>query len=289
VPFDDHGVFGLAWLGDGSRLLVNVSTRDHADLWRMSADGTAQTRLTSNGDRIGEPAWSADGARLAFDDASFAGGMCGYCSGGVVVADASGRRRTVIPGADGGGDGDSSPDWSPSGTRIAISNAFSGGVFAVGLDGSERTTLAPDAAASPAWSPDGSSIAYVSSFSGGRVEAVDATGADPRPLLPGSKLAVLALAWSPDGTELALRTRSGVYLAPADGSAAPQLVTAAAGYADHPRLSFSPDGGRLAFTAAAGSTHPYDAIFVVGVDGSGLRRLTRGPFDSFDPAWRPQP
>ncbi len=289
LPWDDHGVFTLAWLGDGSRLLVNVSTRDHADLWRMSADGTGQKRLTNNGHRIGEPAWSADGARLAFVDASFAGGNCGYCAADVVVADANGRAPSVIPGADGGSSEDSSPAWSPSGTQIAISNAFNGGVFAVALDGGDRIRLAPDATASPAWSPDGTLVAYVSSFSGGDVQAVDPAGANPRALLPGSKLKALALAWSPDGTQLALRTASGVFVAPADGSAAPRRVSAVAGGVAHPRLSFSPDGSRLVFTATAGTTHPYSAIFVVGVDGSGLRRLTSGPFDSFDPAWRPAP
>ena len=34
-PFDDHGDFSLAWLGDGSRLLYGGSTRDHSDLWAM--------------------------------------------------------------------------------------------------------------------------------------------------------------------------------------------------------------------------------------------------------------
>jgi WD40 repeat protein len=289
LPYDDHGVFTLAWLGDGSRLLANVSTRDHADLWRMRADGTGQTRMTSNGDRIGEPAWSADGARLAFDDAPFTGGMCGYCSGNVVIADPNGRRPAVIGGDNGGSSGDTSPAWSPSGTQIAVSDAFNGGVFAVALDGGTRTRLAPDAATAPAWSPDGTEVAYVSSFGGGDVQAVDATGANPHALLPGSKLKALALAWSPDGSQLALRTSSGVFVAPADGSSAPRRVTAVAGAADHPRLTFSPDGSRLAFTASAGTTHPYSAIFVVGVDGGGLRQLTGGPFDSFDPAWRPAP
>lgn len=44
--------------------------------------------------------------------------------------------------------------------------------------------------------------------------------------------------------------------------------------------SFSPDGRRVAFTRASAG------IFVIRVDGTGLRRLTRNPYDQF-PVWSP--
>ena len=45
----------------------------------------------------------------------------------------------------------------------------------------------------------------------------------------------------------------------------------------------SPDGAAIAFTRATGAPVP-GAIYVMGTDGRGLRRLTRGPFDA-SPAW----
>jgi Tol biopolymer transport system component len=287
VAFDDHGMFALAWLGDGSRLLVDTSVRDHADLWTMNADGSAQRRLTNTGERIGEPAWSADGARLAYDDAPFTGGNCGYCGGDVVVADAAGRKAFAVPGAQPGSESaDTAPSWAPDGTRLAVSNAFNGGVFVVGLDGSGRAQVAPDAATAGAWSPDGATIAYVDNVGGGTIWGVDPAGANRRRLLPRSRLRVTSVAWSRDGRQLAFSTSTGVYVSPSDGSGAPLRVATAV---TPGRPAFSPDGTQLAFAAQAGTVHPYRAIFVVHSDGSRLQQVTKGPYDSLDPAWRPQP
>ena len=71
----------------------------------------------------------------------------------------------------------------------------------------------------------------------------------------------------------------------ADGASAPVTV-APATHAG--RAAFSPDGRRVAYAADAQSgAHAYRAIFVANVDGTGRRQLTRGPYDSSDPAWRP--
>jgi Tol biopolymer transport system component len=286
-PFDDHGMSSSAWLGDGSRLLFDDSTRDHADLWTMAADGSRQRRLTDTGRRISAPAWSADGRRLAYDSAPFKGGLCGYCGGGVVVADAHGRKLSLVPGSTPGAEsGKGGAAWAPSGTRIAVSDDYNGGIYVVGLDGSGQAQIAPDASASPAWSPDGATVAYTDSFDGGAIWGVDPTGAVRRPLLPLSTLKARSVAWSTDGRLLALSTADGVYFAPADGSAAPQRVASARSPG---RPTFSPDGTWLAFAAQTGGVYPYRAIYRVGVDGTGLRQLTAGPFDSADPAWRPQP
>jgi Tol biopolymer transport system component len=286
-PFDDHGDFALAWLGDGSRLLYGGSTRDHSDLWAMAADGSGQHRLTSNGHAISSPAWSADGTKLAYATAGFTGGLCGYCGGSVGVADAEGHQLSLVPGAIAGQESaDGTPAWSPSGAQLAVTNDYNAGVYAVGLDGSGRTRLAPDAAGSPAWSPDGTTVAYVANFGGGAIWEVDPSGANPRPLLAPS-LKAFSLAWSPDGKQLAFSTATGVYVAAVDGSSPPLQVAAAK---TPGRPSFSPDGQWLAFAAqTGGSVHPYSAIYVVGADGSALQQLTTGPLNSAEPAWQPAP
>ncbi len=91
--------------------------------------------------------------------------------------------------------------------------------------------------------------------------------------------------WSPDGTKLAYRHElahdgeSTINVMDADGTGIRTL---------HEGISpaWSPDGERIAFAGASGG--PGTDIFVIDVDGRGLRRLTRSPneIDEY-PAWSP--
>jgi TolB protein len=99
-------------------------------------------------------------------------------------------------------------------------------------------------------------------------------------------------AWSPDGRMIAFATDRNapdegdeIWIMNDDGSA-PQPVTRTLRSASDGWPSWAPDGKRLAF---ARGTPSDTAIFVVNVDGSGLRRLTRQQ-QSLDtqPAWSPQ-
>jgi TolB protein len=80
-----------------------------------------------------------------------------------------------------------------------------------------------------------------------------------------------------------------IYLSNIDGSARELIVR---GVEDHTTFSWSPDGRRLAFSGGHRRT---DEIFIVNVDGSGVKRLTQEPRTrrrtdddwSQDPSWSP--
>ncbi len=86
---------------------------------------------------------------------------------------------------------------------------------------------------------------------------------------------------SPDGGWIAFTGydeaagQQGVYLARSDGSERRRVV------ANGTRPAFFPDSRTIAFVRVVGEKRQ---IFSVGIDGSGLRQLTSGPSESFDPA-----
>jgi Tol biopolymer transport system component len=111
--------------------------------------------------------------------------------------------------------------------------------------------------------------------------------------LLGSSVTVLALAFAVTGsgapgtsTRLAYIGTDAIYLVNSDGSGRELIVR---GVAEHTTLSWSPDGRRLAFS---GGHKRAEVIFVVNVDGSGVKRLTRTRRRTDDdwsenPSWSP--
>jgi Tol biopolymer transport system component len=91
--------------------------------------------------------------------------------------------------------------------------------------------------------------------------------------------------WSPDCTEVAFQSNRAetdnrdIYVMSADGGAVRRLTRHAASDGSP---DWSPDGQSIAF--ASGREDP-ETIFIIGVNGEGVRRLTDGP--AFQPAWSP--
>src|SRR5436190_974671 len=82
---------------------------EHSGDLHSAADGTGLARLTNSPGSDGEPAWSPDGTKIAFD---FHDGHFGIY---VMNADGSGLTRLASNPTD-----DRVPAWSPDGGKIAF-------------------------------------------------------------------------------------------------------------------------------------------------------------------------
>jgi len=178
-------------------------------------------------------------------------------------------------------DWDSTPAWSPDGTKIAFQSLRGpGGIYVMNADGSGVRRLTTNRFdEDPDWSPDGAKLAF-SRPVGKRpldknyevfVVNVDGTGLvrltrngkpDFRPK------------WSPDGARIAfdrLGPNLGVYVMNADGSGQTRILPGGL------LPSWSPDGQRLAYRC--------EGICIADADGSDVVVVTDG-YDRY-PAWSP--
>lgn len=118
-------------------------------LWVIGADGSGRASLLD--DRVGYPAWSPDGTRIALElrgDETHVG----------VLDVTTGALTDLGPGF--------VPDWSPDSTRLAFLRETDDAidVYVMRADGTDVAQLTDDAAFDtfPMWSPDGDTIMFMS-------------------------------------------------------------------------------------------------------------------------------
>ena len=267
-----------------SKAIAFATNRDGGSLeiYTMNSDGSGLTRLTNNSAHDWWPAWSPDGAKIAFTTQ-----RNGNDDIYVMNADGSAQTRLTTSQAD-----DSRPAWSPDGAKIAFKSTRDGNteIYVMNADGSGQTRLTTDPSIDfePSWSPDGSKIAFVSNRDGdNEIYVMNPDGSGPTQITDNAN-DDLEPAWSPDGLKIAFASnRHGglhaIYIMNADGSA-PVRVTNANLFDERP--SWSSDGTQLAFQRDPGGAGSNSEIFVMNADGSGQMNITNNPaFDAYA-AWQ---
>jgi Tol biopolymer transport system component len=276
---------------------ARITPENVADLYLLKGN-TIIRRLTRTPLWEEYPSWSPDGRRIAFSRGS---PVChaltcerrpGFYGMSIWVGrpGASARRITRT------GDSyiDQSPMWSPNGRTIAFARVFcceddpsKDGIYTIAPDGKRQERIFKGRAKALDWSPDGSTIVFLPEFGG--VRLLDVTAGDvTRPEITNLGGGKTDVAWSPDGQRLAVTAAAGIYVVEAEGGRARRVVRIRAGYEFGLGVSWSPDGRRIAFSGTLErNPEARPDIFVVGVNGRGLKRLTTNPGPDFDPQWRP--
>jgi uncharacterized protein YjdB len=234
-----------------------------------------------------DPAWSPDGARLAFGRRSWPLGSCG-----IYVARADGSEVQQISDKCG-----SSPAWSPDGRTLAFSSFNADTIYVVNADGSNvRPLFAFGSGRSvfdPTWSPDGTKLAFGGSWQAspgnwtGCIFVMNANGSGAL-CLGDTQGSGFSPAWSPDGSQLAFGRSdslgSDIWLTNLDGSGATNLTRGNGAVARAP--AWSPDGSRLVFEGWVEGYDRYPQLFVINRDGTGLQHLDTGGWAAWGPSWR---
>jgi Tol biopolymer transport system component len=216
-----------------------------------------------------------------------------------------------------GPDIESSPVFSPDGTRIAYRVLQAGGYSLAVMDagGGSRKTLFPANRADQdcvgpalAWSPDGTSVIFpMSSGCDGELVLyiVPSDGSSSATKLLAADILGDSAAWSPTGSAIAFNGRDttgdlGLYVADVGGSRPPKVGLSARRISSLAGLDpvtvwmtpqWSPDGTTVA--AAGGtdsscvSTQGTLDAFVVKADGSSQRTVAAEAAKEYNPTWSP--
>ena len=161
-----------------------------AELYVMSSDGSAQTRVTRAGGLNHQARWSPDGSSIVFRRAP-----CEFnCIPHIFKIAPDGTALTQLTFETNGSD--RTPDWAPSGGRIVFARDVGGyHFFTMNPDGND-VTMIPGQHLDPAWSPDGLKLAFGfpgvghMNVDGSEARPINTSGGekpDLQPLVPGPR------------------------------------------------------------------------------------------------------
>lgn len=255
-----------------------------AELYTIDPDGTDRIQLTTTaGVEIG-PAWSADGAKIAFER-----------EGDLFVINADGSGETNVTNSP--ATLESEPAWSPDGTRLVFRRDNE--LFTIGVDGTNEVQLTDHPAFSnitdsdPDWSADGTKIVFSSdrddrTLFRSELYVMNADGTAETRLTNNAGQNDLAPNWSPDGTRIVWAhqpdpgpDQTDIFIMNANGTGRVSVTTTDTAEFDP---AWSPDGTRIVFQRDA-------FLFSINPDGTGETPVTSGavPLETSDrqPDWAP--
>ncbi len=237
---------------------------------------------------VGDPQPSPDGARVAFVVQTAHEDENDYRSRiWLVETDGDGEPRPLTAGTK----KDSSPRWSPDGTRLVfVSNRADDAphLWLLDLRGGEarQLTTGKEPASDPVWSPDGARIAYVCHIGGEQPPEKDADAKTKR-AWEGRVRVITRRKYKHDGDGFHDGGRDHLCVVPAGGGDRTQLTD---GDWDDSDPAWSPDGARIAFCSYREEDR--DAVsrsdlWTVPAAGGEPRKLTASEGEASAPAYSP--
>jgi TolB protein len=171
-----------------------------------------------------------------------------------------------------------------------ISGSFE--IFLIDYDGNNLSQLTDEPIkdnSCPTWSPDGELISFASHAemsSSFVLRLINADGSNISSQLhfwAGTTADCPLIDWSPDGKRIAAISRSLSILEGSQFGDVRILAECADGYPD-----WTPDGKRILFaTDQCTNDLNQSEIYIIDVDGTGLKRLTNNDLGDYRPVWSP--